>query len=670
MNEKYKIAFFLIAIFILAFGLRGNILQYDTFFEYDQYWEARMARDVLTTGIVNNPDTLAYYQLEDSEGPPTKLSPLWVIEAFIYNILFGWNIGFNESMFLKLMQLIPVVSGALICIVMYFIGKVASNGNKVVGMVAAFVAAVTPAFIYRTMAGAQMSNGFGFLPFSIGILFLLLAMNEKKITPKSIGFALISGGAFFFMVFSWSMYLLIPLMLIPFWAFVSFERLYKDFNVEECKANIIHFGIPIILFIIACFLNNFNWLNDIAVFSGIPLMITSIGIIGCIIFGLLCQLAPLKLSDNDKKYITYIGIGILCIIAIAVFMFTTMGIDRTDRTTVGSMVGEESVGSAFFVGKYNLFLLFIPLALFAPIVLYFLKGGKYPALSLLLFGFIVTFVMAWIKLKFSFVFGYGMIFGAIITALLFLELYNKMKDKNKTELKIIMVPAIAILLMGVAAGGVFILDYTPSLEGDPDLQQVIEYFNTQTPEDSKIMNNWGVGHILSYTTNRAVSTDNRNWGVIPNQQTATFDNDENSELVYDMVVEMDADYILVNRSGFNSFRVNEFYLEHKIDASIGVEFTKPLTTVIDCSVDGNIMNCGGNTINAESLPQSWTTTPTQFYDGRYPIYIYKYLNSIIVLNEAANNTNLAKIFAGTPETDKYYSKVLETRTYLVLKVNK
>jgi hypothetical protein len=38
--------------------------------------------------------------------------------------------------------------------------------------------------------------------------------------------------------------------------------------------------------------------------------------------------------------------------------------------------------------------------------------------------------MAWMKLKFSFVFGYGMVFGVIIVALVIVELYNRMKDKN------------------------------------------------------------------------------------------------------------------------------------------------------------------------------------------------------------------------------------------------
>jgi len=668
MKEHTKIILLLLAIFILGFCIRGNLLQYNSLFEYDAFFHARMTADLILQGHVNNPDILAYYQVGGA--PQTFTSPVWVLSAGIYQVLFGWNIGFDQGLFTKLMQFLPCLFGALICLVIYFVGKAASNGNKVIGLIAAFVAAVTPAFVYRTMAGAQIDNSFGFLPFSVGILFLILALKEKELSKKSVLFALISGLSFFFMVFAWSMYLIIPIILVAFWAFYAFNSLSKEENKKTDIASIVHFLIIFGLFNVGALLNHINWVTAVFAFSKVPEMIILIGTIISVVGGCLILFFRKEMSPDIKSAIKTIIPIVLFIIAIAMVYVTTLNIDFADRTTLGSMVGEEAVGNAFFLGKYNIFLLLIPLALFIPAILYFWKGEEYEFTPLFFIGFLLFFFMAWVKLKFTFTLGYGMIFAAILVAIFLYELYMKMKDNNKLETKIVFIPLIAILFCGIAASGVFILDYVPSLDGDPSLQQVIGFINTNTPQDAKLLNNWGMGHILSYETRRAVSADNRNYSPIANAQFARFENDTNTEEVYKMVIDMKTDYIILDKSDFYSLQPNAFYIANKISSLIGQEFTQPLIQIIECGRSGTTLNCNGNTIDQNQIPPGWSSIPAQFYSGKYPLYFYIYQDSLIVLNTAANNTNLAKVFANSSETSKYYTRAFESPKYLVLKVNK
>jgi len=668
MKEQTKIIILLLAIFILAFGIRGNLLQYNSLFEYDAFFHARMTQDIISQGHVNYVDNLAYYQVGGVNQNFT--SPVWVLSAWIYQGLFGWNIGFDQDVFTKLMQLLPCIFGALICLVLYFVGKAASNGNKVVGLVTAFVAAVMPAFVYRTMAGAQIDNSFGFLPFSVGILFLMFALKEKELSPKSILFALISGGSFFFMVFAWSMYLIIPIIIIPFWAFYALNSLSKEQNKKADIAAIVHFIIIFALFNAGALLNKFNWVLTVSDFSHVPEIIVIVGTIVSVVGGCLILFFRKEYSSDIKNTIKTIIPIALFILAIAMVYVMSLNIDLTDRSTLGAMVGEESVGSAFFAGKFNIFLLFIPLGLFIPAILSFWKGEKYEFIPLFFSGFLLLLFMAWIKLKFSFSLGYGISLIAVIVAIMAYELYMHMKDKNKLETKIVFIPLIAILFCGIAASGVFILDYVPALDSDPSLQQVIEFINTSTPQDAKLLNSWGMGHILSYETHRAVSSDNRNAVALANVQFSIFENDSNSEKVYNMVREMGTDYIILDKADFYALRSNEMYIAGKIDARLGTKFSEPITNIVDCGRNGFILSCGGNTINEQQYKKDWTTIPTDFYDGKYPIYLYVYKDTMLVLNSAANNTNLAKVFAGGPDTNKYYIKAFESPKYLVLKVIK
>jgi asparagine N-glycosylation enzyme membrane subunit Stt3 len=666
MKDIYKIGIILLALFILALGMRLNMVGEKGFFEPDDAWEMRMVKDVVLTGHVQNPDNSAYYQINPL--PPQQENLLWNICAMIYQGTIGWWAGYNEEYFTKLMSILPAIFGALTCLIIYFIGRTVSNGNKAVGIVAMFVAAVTPGFLYRQMVGSQFTNASGFLAISLGIVFLMWAFNEKKISIKSIILAGLSGVCFLFSVLTWSFYLIIPLLLIAFWGYRALISISETKVMGTVYADILHFVIIITLFLCGCAIKQFDWISALSSFMGVPylamvalIVLTSIG------GSLLMYLRPEISDENKKNAVSIIGICLILVV-LGVGYFTTLNISAQDTSSTGSLVGEQSRGNQFFMQKYNIYNILIPLGLVGAIILFFWKGNKYEYMPMILAGFLITFVMGWLTLKFCYNLGFGISFAAIIVSILFYELWNLLKDKTKIELKILFIPSVIVLLMGISAAGVFVQDYNSALTSDPALQNVIEYFNTQTPIDSNILNGWNNGHTLSYFTHNNVSADNRNYSILANAQFATFENDSNVQKVYNMVKDIGANYILVQTDDFYGMQSNEFYIANKVDASIGIKFRDPLVNILDCVSDGVNLNCGGSGLLDISTRSTWTDKPTEFYSGTYPLFIYAIGNKAVVLNTAANNSNLAKVLVGTEETRRMYEKVFESGSYIILKV--
>ena len=668
MQNKYKTILTLLAIFILAFGLRINMFSQPGFFEPDNFWEMRMVKDVVLTGNVQTPDDLSYYQIDPL--PPQQENFLWNMCAGIYHVTIGWWAGFNEELFTKEMAILPAIFGALTCLVLFFIGRTVSNQNNTVGYITMFVAAVTPGLLYRQMVGSQFTNSFGFLAISLGLLFLMWAFNENKISIKSIVYAIISGSCFLFSVMTWRFYLIIPLLLIAFWAYRTIISLTENKDINKIRTDILHFIIIFSLFVAGCVIKQFNWIDILASFMHIPAIIMYIIIILVIFASSILMYFAHTLNDDWKRGIKSIITIVFIVIVIGIFYFTTLGIDLQDRTSTGGMVGEQSLGNQFFLQKYNIFNLLIPLGFIGMVILFIWKGNKYQYAPMIFTGFLITFIMGWLTLKFCYNLGYGLSFAAIIISILVYELYQHMKDNNKLEMKLIFIPALFILLMGAAAAGIFVEDYSTQLTSDPALQGVIDYFNTQTPEGTHILNNWGQGHILTYTTGRAVSADNRNYSALANKQFAEFENNSDTDYVYNMVLEMDVDYILISLNDFKAMRSNEFYIHNKVDASLGTEFTLPFINTIQCVRDGDILNCSNAGQVDISKTSLWTDTPFNFYNGQYPLYLYAVGDHIIVLNQAANNTNLAKVLSNHPDTVGKYENVFMLGNYVILKVIK
>jgi len=658
MDNK-QLIIILIGIFLLAIAARSYIVQYDGLFEYDAYFHARMTADIVQQGHVNNPDVLAYYQLGGA--PQTVTSAFWLLSAGLYNVLFGWNIGYDFEVFTKFMQVLPILFGALISIMFFFVGRNVFKSDTI-GVIMAFVGAITPAFVYRTMAGAQGDNAFGFLPFILGIYFLIKASQIKELTgaelKKYAGFLVGSVLCFVFMVFAWNMYVIAPIILIWY-------AIYLLWTSESNKINWLHIAavwIVSIAIILTGFFKGENVLFTIADFSGVGATTLYIAIALATIGGIIVQF--LKLKDNVRKVMPYLIIGVMLVAL--VFVINTKS-DFVDRTTLGSMVGEEAIGHDYFEGKYNVFIFIAPLALLLAMFIA-TKNKQAPLLFMIVF---LTFFMAWYKLKFTFSLGFAMAFafGIILYALKLL--YDEHFASHKTEFKWTAPILLLILVSGVAASGIFIQDYSPVIDNDPAFKEMIAFLKT-TPADTKVFNDWGVGHIITYEAERKASADNRNYSELANIQYAEFINGD-VNLAYKVAHnDVNADLVLISLDDFYSFRSNEFYINKKVDGKFGIEFTKPVIQVIGCSPVGDTMSCNGNQIPKAQFDAwrgtKWHSVPDDFYNGTYPLYLYVYQDSVIYLNAAANNTNLAKLMFKSPETLDKYETAFVNDKYTLFKV--
>jgi len=510
----------LIILFLFAMSIRSNIVRYDGnyLFEPDAYYHARLVQDIVQQGYVTPIDPNVYYQVEggmNSQSP----SLYHYISAGIYSITnFG---NYNKESLAFSVQFWPIIFGALICVGMYFLGKTIFNSKKI-GIIAGFLTAITPAFAYRTMAGAQGDNSLGFLWMVIGVIFLVRALKSDKLEKTDLINSLIAGVLFSLMALSWSLHLLIPVVVIPSILIIIIYKAYESKAQPIKKSVIVNILIKTLIAIgiytITSYLYNSFWvpqamqyvrgildINDfLAIIFGIII------IIAISIFGLYLQRA----NKETKEIGLYVAIALLYIVLFAVlFMFVTEPdlFYRGGRTTTISLVGEESVGLSSFGIKYNALLIlpFVGLFLF-PLSLFLLKRKDISLQILLWFWTIVTLGMAWYKLKFTFVFGLGLVMGSILAFDFFFSLLKKYEISKGIESKITITALLFILLIGVAAAPMYLNQFQPFANSDTRWVDTMNWIKDNTDQEANFLNWWGEGHQLAFVTERNFSADNRN----------------------------------------------------------------------------------------------------------------------------------------------------------------
>ena len=658
-----------IGIFLLAFALRIHMIQYNHFFEYDAYFEARMTWDLVTQGFLNNPDILAYYQLGGA--PQTFTNFYWIINATIYNIFLMPFYGLDKFMFTKLTQILPAFWGAFIAITAYFLGKAATDDERV-GVAMGFAAAVTPAFIYRSFVGAQPSNSFGFLPFILGMYFMIVAFKEEKISTRSIIAAVLTGIMFIIMVFSWNMFPLVAMVMIPGALYVIWHKIV---NNESAQNAVVVSVISLGMFVGASFIKGTDVFAVAGSYAGISgnVFIAIIGItIGIIALFYIYLNIMKKTIPIQSKFL--MGLVFLALLVIPLVLFNTVG-DITDRNTVGSLVGEESIGNMFFLSKFNFFALLPFLALLILPICMINKSRLKENWPMIFFALtlFVTLIMAWYKLKFSFALGFGMIFAVGIVSFCILHGIDYLKQLQPKEQRFINIVCALILLMYVFAGANFILDYTPQVDREPELIAMIEWMKT-TPEDSKFFNEWGLGHILTYETERAVSADNRNHSQLANALFGEFNVTSDVERGYDIIRnEIGADYVILSKDNARSFGGYEFYINNVVDYRLTEKYNVGQLNDIPCAAQPGIIICNGQQMTTEDfmqIPSIHNNNVTAFASDNTPVYYYRFHYNVIVLNQPVNESNFAKVFFQSDETADKYELVFDSVKYRVFKVVK
>ena len=691
--DNRVIIILLLAIFLLAVGVRSDLMKYpgNYLFEPDASYHARMILNLVRDGSVPNPDNLNYYQVEGGIGNQAP-SVYWYLSAILYLII---SIGqpFSKDLLLWSVKFFPAIFGALISIAMYFLAKEVFN-DKRVALITAFLAAITPAFVYRTMSGAQGDNSLGFLWMVIGFYFFVKAVKTKTLTKKDILNSVLAGIFFLIMSMTWRMYILIPTILIPYTLFSLIYIACTSTKEKDVKQNevlifiakiILSLGLFSILFLLGGFYFSQDpvfWLFSVASYAAtlIPLdagIITLLLIAALIIFTAIAYFISNTTKETKKTIwtITVLGLYIVFFIVVALFIVEP-DIMVKDRTSISSMVGEESVGNPYFGTKYNalivlpwLGLILLPLGLFL-----FKKNDLHPSVLMWVWT-LVTLFMAWYKLKFTFVFGLGLVAGGSIVAFIIFEMQKKFKLEKGVEAKITILALIFIVLLGVGATARFVPDYAPFPNQDQGTIDRMDWIIKNTPNDAKFFNWWNEGHVLALTTERRFSTDNRNASTEANQAYARFIITPDHELAYEIASkEIGADYILLESDLIGAMSSFEDYnLNRLAPSEVRGKYSIGNYNILNCVDNNTIISCGGNNIPREQFmlfSDKWKTTPDAFPDGTNQVFYYRTNDQLLILNKAMNNTNFAKVFTNSDETSKYYEEVYSKNGYKIYKILK
>jgi len=683
-----KQLFLVFIIFALAFGIRGHLLRFEYMFEFDSYYEARMAANVIQTGVVPQNDPLSYYFMGGA-WPPRNQFFLY-LTAWIYNIFTLWG-PYDKMLWVQFVKVLPALFGALTAAAMFFLGK-EIYGRKA-GYVMAFVTAVSPAFVYRTMAGFFQAGCFGFLLFVMGWVFLARAIKDPAFNRKGIINAVLGGLSFGLMAITWDMNFLIPLTFGGYFVFammnVYVKRGWKE-TVDLAKLSLISMAIYAAF---ATWNYGLVWITSTTSYasSGLPGNLLWAGIaVAALVAGVIAYLAfNMRFHDQregNAKLISLIAMILLyCVFLIMVTMFIVEPhIFAKEQGVLGASVGEENTGNQYFGSKYNALIIFPVLALLLiPLRMY--REKKEHLSAMVFFWVLITFFMAWYKLKFTFTFGLPIAAAAGAVAA---ELFHYIEGRSGLEKKAVALSLGFLLLTGASAAGIFMMDQLPNIEmGNPTWKPALLWMadTNNTPKDATFFNWWDEGHWITFIGERAVSADNRNlsWNSDSNFAEFVITSDFNRGV--SILKEYGSDYVILSSDMFykaGSFGSYAYNTMDNNDPRIRKFQTAPLAAMpcgSSMGADGSVSyKCGENSLNQaqmQNLPDTWTDRPNQPWPTENPqvmLFVYRSGSNdeLYILNPAMNEAMLAKVWFNSPEATPFFEQVYAKEGIRIFKVNK
>src|SRR3990167_3896466 len=87
--------FFVLLIFLLGFGIRGQLMVYGLMFEFDSYFHARIGEYVIQNFSVPDRDPLAYYQVPGGATLPSNFF-FWMFTALLFKV-FTLGAPYNKG---------------------------------------------------------------------------------------------------------------------------------------------------------------------------------------------------------------------------------------------------------------------------------------------------------------------------------------------------------------------------------------------------------------------------------------------------------------------------------------------------------------------------------------------------------------------------------------------
>ena len=334
-------------------------------------------------------------------------------------------------------------------------------------------------------------------------------------------------------------------------------------------------------------------------------------------------------------------------------------------------VGEEQPGFRFWGNKYSALIILPFIAI--PLLFYRMLRKKDDLVSpILLFWILLTMVMAYTKLKFTFYFGIPVAISAGIVLNEFLEF---MGPKHSFEKKTIAFSLGFMFLIGIAAGMFFVPQNVPHIEDtSTGWKEAVYWIEANTPKDAKMFNWWDEGHWISFIGERNVLTDNRNMSLPSNAGVAKFLLANSEEESTAIVKKYGSDYAIVSEDLVGKMNSLGLYAFGTSDPRIDDYFSQQ----IKCSKSTDQLSkqityrCGNNALSEVqflALPGKWVAEPNQVIDQTQRAFVYRgpSNDSIFIMNKAANDAFVTKIFFDS-DNIKNFDLVYSNKQIRILRV--
>ncbi|QQR93141.1 MAG: hypothetical protein IPJ89_02795 [Candidatus Iainarchaeum archaeon] len=656
-------------VFLLAFIVRAHLMRYELFFEFDSYWHARMVAEVLQNGLPTPAfDSLTYYHNVSAATLTNAPALFWIISATIYKI-FTLNAPYQFDLWVLFVKILPALYGALISVATYFLGRELFKGQpyeKAAGFFAGILAAIVPAFVYRTMGGFFEDDSLGFIWMIIGFIFLVRTMHHPSWNRDNLVNALLAGIAFALMAFTWPAFnMLVPILLGV--GVVHFFLYLGNNELEKTKHYAGLWGISFALLAIAATIQtNLFWLDQfggiLASIFRIPELnaVNTVGFIALVF--VLCAAAWVlrKRQIVDANALQWVFR--LLILGLVLMPFVIYLFDINLQQGGGSQVGEESVGKTYFGNKYSMLALFAVIGI--PLMGFLLWRKKnYHVLALPLVWIVVTFFMAWGKLKFTYYWGLPLaVVGAIV---LILAIRWALSRKLLTQ-KIVVFLAAFMLMCGIAAGTLFVTQNVPNIESSAGWKEALFWSEKNLPVNAKFFNWWDEGHWISFLSQRKVLIDNRNADFVASGKVALFMLTEDANTARSIIDEYGSTHIIFG-DDLLSKQANLAFYAYSITNGNDPRVQGIFGTTLQCQsriaplTKEQTYSCGSNSFTPAQMsafPTTYTTQPNQLQDGA-PLYIYREADNskIYAFSQKANKTQLVRLWMNDPELANEYELI-------------
>jgi len=676
LNKKELFIVFL--IFLLAFGIRAHLMKYELMFEFDTYFHARAASYIIQ-GNFTEIDPQAYWQKPN--GQPFGSSQLffWYFTALIYKI-FTLNAPYNKELWIFFVKLLPALFGALTAIAMFYLGK-EFFGRKA-GYASALIAAVVPAFVYRTMAGFFEDDSLGFLWLVIGLVFLARAIKEPELKKQNYFNAILAGIFFGIMAWTWGFFEFIPILLTAyiFSGLILFYLVKREQLKEFIALNLISFFVFAVLATIKdkgywFFVAVDNVLNLLNINNSSNIFIFGFFILILAFFVFLLMQA----SKNVKIRSPFILVCLLYIflLGVAFIIFDPLTIFKPKfvaTDVLSATIGEESFGLPNFPHKYNL-LIVIPILALILIPYRILKDKEKMHLSLIAFFWIAfSLILAFYKLKYTYLFGLPIAIGAAFLSFEFFKSFDKPK---LFETKFVALMFSFLLLTGIAAGTMFVSKNYPHIETSQAYwKPALNWIKENTPKNAKFFNWWNYGHWLTFIGERTALIDNRNADLEADSNFASFITALNLKDAIKIMQYYKPDYVIVEHELFQSsgsLLVYAFWTTNTSDPRIASIAPGFFGFSMPCSKENNLFKCSGNTLSEQqmnSIKAEWHSEPDDVIQGQIPAWYYrnKDNSAIFLLGPNSNKAMLARLWFNEPKAMQFFEEVYSNYGLKIFKV--